>query len=307
MGITGPKGSPTKVGPGVGDTLPAALTAFGIMAAVYRANKTGKGQFVDVAMYDAVLAFCERILYQYSYTGDIPGPEGNGHPLLCPFGLFPVRDGLVAIACPMDQFWGPLARAMGRADLVDHPAVSNQRSPRGAQRRGRCVDLGVDVDANEGADENSSRRPGAVRAGARRRRHLRRPARSRARHAASTSTHPGLERAARIAGTPIKMTGTPGGVRGRAPLLGEHTCADPRGTRLCRARHRINETQRSHFMTSRTRYTKERHPPRPPLPALGTGQQQKDDAESPRRSISTTSFSISKTPSRRAQNPARAA
>ncbi len=77
MSITGPRGSPTKVGPGVGDTLPAALTAFGIMAAVYRANKTGKGQFVDVAMYDAVLAFCERIVYQYSYTGDSPGARGQ--------------------------------------------------------------------------------------------------------------------------------------------------------------------------------------------------------------------------------------
>ena len=121
MSITGPKGSPTKVGPGVGDTLPAALTAFGIMAAVYRANKTGEGQFVDVAMYDAVLAFCERIVYQYSYTGDVPGPEGNAHPLLCPFGMFPVRDGLVAIACPIGS-------VLGTARARDGPGRSGRSS-----------------------------------------------------------------------------------------------------------------------------------------------------------------------------------
>ncbi len=58
MSITGPvDGEPTKVGPGVGDMIPATLAAFGIMAAVYDANRTGKGQFIDVAMYDAVLAF----------------------------------------------------------------------------------------------------------------------------------------------------------------------------------------------------------------------------------------------------------
>src|SRR4030095_13445209 len=118
MGITGPKGQPMKVGPGVGDTMPAEVTAFGILAAVYRANKTGEGQFVDVAMTDAVLAFCERIVYLHSYVNDVPGPEGNAHPLLCPFGLFPARDGTVAIACPSDHFWAYLARAMHRTELV---------------------------------------------------------------------------------------------------------------------------------------------------------------------------------------------
>jgi hypothetical protein len=38
-------------------------------------------------------------VHQYGYTGQAPGPQGNNHPLLCPFGLFPVRDGFVSIAC----------------------------------------------------------------------------------------------------------------------------------------------------------------------------------------------------------------
>jgi crotonobetainyl-CoA:carnitine CoA-transferase CaiB-like acyl-CoA transferase len=65
MGITGPDAfTPMKIGPGVGDIFPAALSAFGIMAAVFRARQTGHGQFVDIAMYDGILALCERLVYQ---------------------------------------------------------------------------------------------------------------------------------------------------------------------------------------------------------------------------------------------------
>ena len=222
MGITGPKGSPTKIGPGVGDTLPAALTAFGVMAAVYRANKTGEGQFVDVAMYDAVLAFCERIVYQYSYTGQIPGPEGNGHPLLCPFGLFPVRDGLVAIACPMDQFWAPLARAMGRADLVDHEQYRTNEAR--VAHNAEVVGLISAWTSTQTKAQLKASLGGQVPFG---------PVHNvadifddphvRARGMLATIEHPGLDRAVTVAGTPIKMTATPGGVRTRAPLLGEHS------------------------------------------------------------------------------------
>ena len=224
MSITGPKGSPTKVGPGVGDTLPAALTAFGIMAAVYRANKTGEGQFVDVAMYDAILAFCARIIYQYSYTGEVPVPEGNSHPLLCPFGMFPVRDGLVAIACPMDQFWAPLARAMDRPDLVDHPQYRTNEAR--VAHNAEVVALISAWTATQTKAELKACLGGMVPFG---------PVHDvtdifadphvRARGMLVDIAHPGLERIVSIAGTPIKMTVTPGGVRTRAPLLGEHSNA----------------------------------------------------------------------------------
>jgi crotonobetainyl-CoA:carnitine CoA-transferase CaiB-like acyl-CoA transferase len=119
MAITGqPDGPPTKVGPGVGDILPAALTTVGILAALRRAEATGEGDFVDVAMYDAVLALCERVVYQHSYLGAVPGREGNDHPLLCPFGLYQAADGWVAIAAPGDRHWELLCKTMDRPDLI---------------------------------------------------------------------------------------------------------------------------------------------------------------------------------------------
>jgi crotonobetainyl-CoA:carnitine CoA-transferase CaiB-like acyl-CoA transferase len=224
MGITGPKGQPTKIGPGVGDTLPAVLAAFGILAAVHRAGRSGQGQFVDVAMYDAVLAFCERIVYQHSYTGEIPGPDGNGHPLLCPFGLFPATDGWVAIACPSEHFWAHLARAMGRADLIDDPRyrTNNDRVAHRDEVVGIIGDWTARHTKRALSEILGSHIPfGPVNDIA----DIYADPHVRTRDMLVEVEHPGLERAVTIAGTPVKMSVTPGGVRRRSPLLGEHTDA----------------------------------------------------------------------------------
>ena len=118
LSVTGTAGGgPVKSGPGIGDIFPAALLALGIVAAVRHAERTGEGQFVDVAMYDAVLSLTERIVYQHSCTGDVPRPQGNGHPLLCPFDIFPTADGWVAIAAPTDSHWRKVAEAIGRPEM----------------------------------------------------------------------------------------------------------------------------------------------------------------------------------------------
>jgi crotonobetainyl-CoA:carnitine CoA-transferase CaiB-like acyl-CoA transferase len=117
-GITGfPGGVPVKTGPGVGDIYPGTLAAVGIVAAIRQAERTGTGCFVDVALYDGVLALCERIVYQWSCSGVSPGPAGNGHSLLCPYGLFPTADGWVALAAPTDRHWRRLADLIGRPEL----------------------------------------------------------------------------------------------------------------------------------------------------------------------------------------------
>ena len=106
MGVTGPDTkTPTKVGPGVGDIIPGMFLAFGLVSAIHHAKRTGQGQFFDVSMVDAVLAVCERSLYQYTIQGKAPGPEGNHHPFLCPFGIFPTSDGYAAFATPSDAFF----------------------------------------------------------------------------------------------------------------------------------------------------------------------------------------------------------
>lgn len=135
---TGPDAdTPCKVGPGIGDVFAGMMMSFGIMAALRRSEATGAAQFVDVGMYDAILSLCERSVYLHDIAGITPGPEGNDHPLLAPFGLFPASDGQVAIGIVDDTFWQALTKAMQRPDLGADPrfATRDQRSRHTAHLR----------------------------------------------------------------------------------------------------------------------------------------------------------------------------
>ncbi len=223
MAITGPDAqTPTKIGPGIGDIVPAIMAAYGIMAALWRAERSGDGQYVDVAMADGVLSLCERILHQFSYEGKVPRPEGNRHPFLAPFGLVPAKDGVVALACHNDEFWAELTRLMGRPEFAADPRFQTRESRLANQdalyaavsdftlrhtRRelmamlGGRVPFGPVFDVSDiAADPHFQVREMVV-----------------------ALDHPGSRSKHVVAGVPVRMSRTPGGIRRRAPLLGEHT------------------------------------------------------------------------------------
>ena len=223
MAITGPDAdTPTKVGPGVGDIVPAIMAAYGILAAVRHAERTGTGQYVDVGMVDGVLSMCERILHQYSYGGIVPGPEGNRHPFLAPFGLLPARDGSIALACHADEFWTRLCEKLGCPQLA--------RDPRFASRELRAANQNALYEEIGGLTQKSTRRElmdllgGHVPFG---------PVfdvsdivadpHFRGRDMVVELDHPGVDEKLAIAGVPVRLSATPGGIRRRAPLLGEQT------------------------------------------------------------------------------------
>lgn len=119
VSITGTAdGDIVKCGPSVGDIFAGALNAVGLLAAVLEARVHGQGQFVDVAMYDAVLSLCEGAAYQYSYTGRLARPTGNGHPVIAPFDIFPTSDGHCAIGTPSDKLFAQLCAKIHRPDLA---------------------------------------------------------------------------------------------------------------------------------------------------------------------------------------------
>jgi (E)-2-((N-methylformamido)methylene)succinate hydrolase len=127
MSMTGPNAdTPTKVGPGMGDVFTGLLMSFAIMAALREAEATGKGQFTNVAMYDAMISLCERAQYLHGMTGTISDSEGNGHPFLAPFGVFPATDGAIALGIVEDPFWRTLAEIMGRPELGTEPRYATR-------------------------------------------------------------------------------------------------------------------------------------------------------------------------------------
>jgi formyl-CoA transferase len=162
------------------------------------------------------------MIFQYSVNGVAPGPEGNGHPLLCPFGLFPAKDGYVSLGVPRDEFWALLVERMGRPDLVTDPRYATNLSR---------VEHRHEVDAIVGAwtgahtkHELAAMLGGIVPFGPVFDAHdVFEDAHFRARDMLVEVEQPGAQAPLTIAGTPVRMKGTPGGVRRRAPLTGEHT------------------------------------------------------------------------------------
>ena len=222
MAITGPDSkTPTKVGPGVGDIIPGLMLSFGVLAAVHNARRTGAGQFVDVSMVDAVLATCERMVWQHSVQGLTPGPEGNHHPFLCPFGMFTAADGHVTIAAHQDEFFSILCKAIDAPELPTDPRFAT-RIDRSDNRHELIVDLDRRTRRFSKA-ELIARLAGRIPFG---------PVMNIAEimvdpHFVARQMIVDVEQPGtapiQIAGVPIKMTTTPGGVRRRSPLLGEDT------------------------------------------------------------------------------------
>jgi crotonobetainyl-CoA:carnitine CoA-transferase CaiB-like acyl-CoA transferase len=223
MGITGhPGGPPTKVGPGMGDIIPALFSTVGVLAAVHESQRTGCGRFVDVAMYDSVVAVCERLIYQHSYTGTVPGLEGNSHPLLCPFDVFPACDGWIAIAAPGDKHWSILCEALGRPELAASPkfATNADRSARSREVRALISRWTSQRSRAEVTEVLGGRIPvGAVQTVE----DIFADPHVHARRMLVEVEQPGSDRPVTIAGSPIKFAGLSERPVRRAPLLGEDT------------------------------------------------------------------------------------
>ncbi len=115
------------VTPAFADIFPGTLMALGVVSAIHHAERSGKGQFLDVSMYDAMLALQKSAVAQYGFTGK-PNPAGLQRAMtLYPFDLFPTKDGRVAIAAVQPHHWDLLCAAMERADLMtDERSATNE-------------------------------------------------------------------------------------------------------------------------------------------------------------------------------------
>jgi len=222
MAITGPDHkTPTKIGPGVGDLVPGMMLAFGVLAAIHHARRTGVGQMVDVAMVDAILAICERTVWQRSVQALTPGPEGNHHPFICPFGIFPAADGFVTLAAPQDAFFQQLCRALDSPALGREPHYRDTKSR--SENRRQLIEEVSAITCKYTKAELLARLGGQIPFGpVMNIADIENDPHFAAREMIVEVEQPGSA-PIRIAGVPIKMTVTPGGVHRRSPVLGEDT------------------------------------------------------------------------------------
>jgi crotonobetainyl-CoA:carnitine CoA-transferase CaiB-like acyl-CoA transferase len=125
MNATGfPDRPPVKAGPAVCDFLGGVHLFAGVMSALLHRERTGQGQFVEVAMLDAaVLALASALGVFMDGDAAIPARTGNRHPALAmaPYNVYETEDGHIAIFTASERHWHSIARVLGREDLLSNP------------------------------------------------------------------------------------------------------------------------------------------------------------------------------------------
>jgi len=102
---------------GMADVYTGLCTSYAITQALFQREKTGKGQFVDSAMLDAMISLNERMVMLYTITGEEPHRGRLKH--LYPRGAFKCKNGYLAMNVPDDLVWARLCKSMEREDLID--------------------------------------------------------------------------------------------------------------------------------------------------------------------------------------------
>lgn len=122
MSVTGePAGPPTKVGVAWIDVMTGMMAAVGILAALYGRRASGRGQHLDLALFDVGLAAMANLAQSYLVTGSPPRRVGNAHSQIVPYQAFEASDGWVILAVGNDQQYRRTCEAIGHPELWDDP------------------------------------------------------------------------------------------------------------------------------------------------------------------------------------------
>ncbi len=116
-----PDRPPARMGVSIGDTLCATYGTMGILAALHHREKTGQGQVVDTALYEAVLQVMEGLVPEYDHSNVIRERSGSILPGIAPSNVYQCSDGVYMIGANNDQIFKRLAKAMGHPELGDDP------------------------------------------------------------------------------------------------------------------------------------------------------------------------------------------
>jgi formyl-CoA transferase len=217
-----PDRPPSRMGISIGDTLAASYGCMGALAALHHRAKTGRGQVVDSALYEAVLQVTESLLADYGASGFMRERSGSILPRVAPSNAYPCSDGEIVIGANQDKVFARICEAMDMPQLAEDPRYKTHyaRGERQAEldnlisewTRVRTV---ADVDrimASAGVPAGPIYRPDGILA----------DPQFAARDAIIWEDHPSLGRIPMQNVFP-KLSETPGAVRSPAPdTVGQH-------------------------------------------------------------------------------------
>jgi len=220
---------PVRVGVSIGDTLASLHGVIGVLMALQHRRATvsaqapkGRGQVIDVALFEAVFNCMESLLPEYSAFGTVREPAGSALPGIAPSNAYPCADGWVLVAGNGDSIFKRLMHAIGRDDLGNDPGLAGNtgRVARVAEIDGA---IGAWTTPRHVADVLEALNAAHVPAGRiYTARDIAEDPHFRARDMLlRTSTADGLT--LEVPGIVPKLSATPGGLHRRAPTLGEDT------------------------------------------------------------------------------------
>lgn len=223
MSITGqPNQSPVRVGTSIGDITAGIFGAIGILAAINARHETGKGQKVDVSMFDCQLAILENATARYLLTGAVPQPMGSRHPSIAPFEAYPTKDYYIIISAGNDALWEKLCGVLGTPEYVTDPRfATNAARVENVEELYKIIhEISVTKTTAEWMEtlDKAGLPVGPINTIDK----VVADPQIIARDMIVEVDHP-VAGKMKIAGNPIKLSDTPGEVKYAAPTLGQHT------------------------------------------------------------------------------------
>ncbi len=217
-----PSTPPSRMGISIGDSLAATFASVGALSALHYRERTGRGQVVDSAIYEAVLNMMESLVTEYDKAGYVRERTGAILPNVAPSNIYPTADGqMVLIAANQDTVFGRLAEAMGRPELAKDPGYATHTA-RGANQAALDTLVGEWTGTQTREEVLALMEQFGVPAGLiYRTPEMLEDEHFKARQAIVTTQHPDFGEL-RMQNVAPKLSETPGGVRAPSPQMGQH-------------------------------------------------------------------------------------
>ncbi|MBN3728033.1 CaiB/BaiF CoA transferase family protein [Burkholderia sp. Ac-20379] len=229
MSITGerdgePGGGPQKAGVAIADLATGLYSTVAIMAALTHRERTGEGQYIDMALLDVQVALLANMNTNYLASGQPPTRWGNAHPNIVPYQTFQTSDGWIIVAVGNDGQFRKFVEAGGRGELADDPRFAT--NPSRVRHRAVLVPILAEMTRARGKDAwIAALEAAGVPCGPindlgevfENEQVVARGLQVELPHPSGTPV--------KLVRNPVKMSATPPEARSAPPLLGEHTDA----------------------------------------------------------------------------------
>src|SRR5262249_13741834 len=223
MSICGePHGAPTKYGVAIVDACTRMLACNAILAALNARHRTGRGQKVELSLYETALTMLANVASNYLMADKDGGRFGNGHPSIVPYTTYKASDAMIAIGIGSDPQFARCAAVLGHAEWADDPRFARNRD-RVAHRETMDEAINAALAADTADAGLEKLKAVGVPCG-----RINTVAQAfddphtAARGMIETAEHPQVG-VLKMLGIPFKFDGTPCSVRRAPPTLGQHT------------------------------------------------------------------------------------